>query len=38
MAHPDITPTHIRLDDRGHVDRPLLDSLWGLRLEGPRRG
>lgn len=38
MATPDKTPAHIRLDERNHVEKPLLDQLAGRRLEEPRRG
>jgi hypothetical protein len=29
----DKTPLHIRLDERNHVEKPLLDQLHGLGLE-----
>jgi type I restriction enzyme R subunit len=33
MAYPDKTPAHIRLDERNHVEKPLLDQLAGLGWE-----
>jgi type I restriction enzyme R subunit len=30
---PDKTPPHIRLDERNHIERPLLDQLAGLGWE-----
>lgn len=38
MAHPDKRPAHIRLDERNHVEKLLLDGPWALRPEEPRRG
>lgn len=33
MPYQDKTPAHIRLDERNHVERPLLDQLAGLGWE-----
>lgn len=33
MPHQDRTPAHIRLDERNHVEKPLLDQLAGLGWE-----
>jgi type I restriction enzyme, R subunit len=33
MASQDKTPTHIKLDERNHVEKPLLDQLAGLGWE-----
>lgn len=33
MAYQDKTPAHIRLDERNHVEKPLLDQLAGLGWE-----
>lgn len=33
MAYPDKTPAHIRLDERNHVEQPLLDQLAELGWE-----
>jgi type I restriction enzyme R subunit len=33
MAYKDKTPPHIKLDERNHVERPLLDQLDGLGWE-----
>lgn len=33
MAYPNKTPAHIRLDERNHVEKPLLDQLAGLGWE-----
>lgn len=33
MSHSDKTPKHVRLDERNHVEKPLLDQLAGLGWE-----
>ena len=33
MRSPGRTPKHIRLDERNHVEKPLLDQLVGLGWE-----
>ena len=33
MSYKDKTPQHIRLDERNHVEKPLLDQLHGLGWE-----
>ena len=33
MAYQDKTPPYIKLDERNHVERPLLDQLAGLGWE-----
>jgi type I restriction enzyme R subunit len=33
MAYQDKTPIHIKIDERNHVEKPLLDQLAGLDWE-----
>ncbi len=33
MSSPGKTPKHVKLDERNHVEKPLLDQLAGLGRE-----
>ena len=33
MSFPGKTPKHVKLDERNHVEKPLLDQLAGLGWE-----